>query len=123
MSCSNQPVAASAARLVVFVPSAHVGEGDPKLGEILMRSAIKVLTGFVPLPATLLFMNSGVRLTAEESNLLEDIRAMEAAGVEVLSCGTCLDFLELKESLKVGRISNMAEILGRMASADRVIRL
>lgn len=121
---SKVTVAADAAGgLVVFVASDRLGEGDAKLGEILMRSATKVLSGFQPLPSTLIFMNAGVHLTTTQSNLLTDLQAMADAGVEILSCGTCLDFYGLKESLLVGRVSNMVEILGRMASARQVIRL
>ena len=110
-------------RLVVFIASDRVGEGDPVLGGILMRSALKVLKDFTPQPATLLFMNSGVRLVCEGSELLTDLQAAEARGIELLSCGTCLDYFHLKDKLQAGRVSNMAEILGRMANASQVIRL
>jgi selenium metabolism protein YedF len=109
--------------MVVFVASDLFGDGDRKLGEILMRSATKVVSGFSPLPRCMIFMNAGVRLTTAESNLLDDLRHMETQGVELLSCGTCLDFYGLKEQLKVGKISNMAEILGTLASATQVLRL
>ncbi len=122
-SCGSIPTTPAPRKQVVFFASQYLGEGDLKLGEILMRNAIKTLSAMAPLPSSLLFMNSAVRLTTQDGNLLADLQAMESAGVELLSCGTCLDFYGLRDSLKAGRVSNMAEIFGRMASADLVIRI
>ncbi len=109
-------------RVVVFVASAAFGEGSEDLGGILMRSFIKTLRELEPLPECVIFANGGVRLTTEGSDLIEAIRELEERGVRILSCGTCLDYFHLKEKLLVGSVSNMYEIAGALASADRLVR-
>ena len=108
--------------LAVLIASDQVGAGDERLGRILMRSFVKTLRDIAPRPQKVIFMNAGVRLTTEGSELLDDIAALAGAGVEVLSCGTCLDYFNLKDKLRVGRVSNMFEITSALASADRVLR-
>jgi selenium metabolism protein YedF len=109
-------------RTVLLVAGDELGQGSPQLGRILIRSFLKTLAGAAERPYRALFLNGGVRLTSEGSELLEDLRALEALGVEILSCGTCLDFFHLKEKLKAGRISNMAEIVETLTTADLVVR-
>ena len=75
-----------------------------------------------PKPSRLILINSGVQLAAEGSNVLDTLRALSEEGVEILSCGTCLDFYKLKEKMKVGVISNMYDIIQSMVEADRLIR-
>ena len=58
----------------------------------------------------MILINGGVRLALEGSPVLDDLHALEAAGAEVLSCGTCLDYFHAKETLRAGRVSNMQEI-------------
>ncbi len=87
-----------------------------------MRAFLKVLLDLKPIPTKLIFINSGVRLTSEGSELLETLQALSDKGVGILSCGTCLDFYGLKEKLKVGIISNMYDIAQSLLEADRLIR-
>ena len=75
-----------------------------------------------PPPATLIFANSGVRLTTEGSELIDDLAALAAAGMNIVSCGTCLDYYGLVDSLRVGVPSNMYEIASLLVAADRVVR-
>ena len=70
----------------------------------------------------MLFFNSGAYLTCEGSDSLEDIKELEAQGVEVMTCGTCLDFYELKEKLAVGGVTNMYVIVEKMEKASLVIK-
>jgi hypothetical protein len=67
-------------------------------------------------------MNSGVKLVAAGSEGVAPLAALEELGTEVLSCGTCLDYFELRERLGVGRASNMQEIAARLMAADHVVR-
>jgi peroxiredoxin family protein len=69
----------------------------------------------------MIFINSGVRLTSEGSEVLETLKSLSETGVEILSCGTCLDFYGLKEKVKVGMISNMYDIVQSLMEADRLI--
>ena len=70
----------------------------------------------------MLFYNGGATLTTEESDSLEDLKSLEAQGVEILTCGTCLDYYDLKEKLAVGSVTNMYSIVEIMAKANRIIR-
>lgn len=109
--------------VVVAVGSAEMGNGDPRLGRILMKSFLYSLTQLDELPQTVLFFNGGVRMTTEGSESIEDLKALEAQGVEILSCGTCLDFYGLKDKLLVGGITNMYVIAQTMAGAGNVVKI
>ena len=112
-----------APKVVVFITSDLFGVGDEELGKILMRAFVKTIRDIEPRPARLMFANSGVRLTTEGSDLIDDIRALDASGVEVVSCGTCLDYYGLVEKLEVGQAGNMFEIASALVAADRVVKL
>lgn len=107
---------------VVLVSSEFFGTGDEALGRILTRAFIKTLGELDPLPAKVIFVNSGVRLTTEGSELISDLVALAGRGVEVVSCGTCLDFYKLKESLRVGTVTNMYDIASSLCAAERIVR-
>jgi len=111
-----------AEKVVVYVNSNLLGVGEDALGTILMRSFLKTLLDFKPIPSKLIFINFGVRLTTEGSEVLETLKTLSEKGVEILSCGTCLDFYGIKEKLKVGIISNMYDIAQSLLEADRLIR-
>lgn len=108
---------------VIFIGADRVGSGDEALGAVLMRGATRSLAALEPLPEACLFMNAGVKLCCEGSDALDALRDLEARGVELLCCGTCLDWFHLEDALAVGRVSNMLEILSRQNLAERVIRL
>ena len=100
--------------MVIGFSSSTMGSGDEKLGEILMNSFIYTVSESKPYPKTLLFYNEGVKLACEGSKALDDLKALEEEGVEIISCGTCLDFLNIKDILKVGSISNMYTIYEKL---------
>lgn len=110
-------------RATVFIPGDGLGRGDEDLGRLLLRAAIKTLKDLDPPPATIILLNAGVKLACEGSVSVEDLAALQARGAEVLACGTCLDFFHLKESLLVGRVSNMFDILTRLSGPGPVVRL
>ncbi|MBK6900428.1 MAG: sulfurtransferase-like selenium metabolism protein YedF [bacterium] len=111
-------------RSVIFIAGDALGRGDDELGAALLLSALKNLPKAAgDPPSHLLFMNAGVNLCCEGSAALADLRSLQDAGAELLCCGTCLDWFELREKLAVGRASNMVEILGVQNAAARVIRL
>ncbi len=109
-------------KTVVVIASDCMGQGNDDLGHVLIKSFLYSLTQQDVLPATILFYNTGARLTCEGSPVLEDVKSLEALGVEILTCGTCLDFQHLKEKLQVGGVTNMYEIAEKMLKADHVIR-
>ena len=106
---------------VVALSSDRMGRGVDELGEILMRSFVYTLTQVEPRPRTLVLYNTGVRLAAQGSPVLDDLRKLAAADVEILVCGTCLSYLELKEQLAVGVISNMYSIAEALLGAGNAI--
>lgn len=108
---------------VIVIQSDQMGKGDEALGKILMKSFIYTVKETTPHPEAILFYNSGVRLTVNDSPLLDDLKYMENLGVEIVSCGTCLDFYELKEKLGVGIVSNMYTIYEKMSGANNTITI
>lgn len=105
----------------VFFASDRIGQGNDELGALLMKGFIYALAEGENKPVRMIFMNSGVNLTVEGSIHLENLRRLQDEGVEILSCGTCLDFYGLKDKLAVGRVSNMYEIVS-LLSSGRVLR-
>lgn len=118
-SCSS-----SGCGYAVFVGKDFVGDGSIELGQSLMKMALYTLAESGDAPVSLLFMNSGVKLVAPgEEQVVESVKKLIEQGTEVLVCGTCLDYYDLKEQLSVGEVSNMYDILGRMREAAKVIAL
>ena len=109
-------------KVVVYVNSQFLGVGEEALGTILIRSFFKTLLDSETKLFRMIFINSGVRLTSEGSEVLETLKSLSEKGVEILSCGTCLDFYGLKEKVKVGMTSNMYDIVQSLMEADRLIR-
>ena len=107
----------------VFISSDKIGEGDIELGKILMKGFVYTLTETKPYPRYIILVNSGVNLSTSNEDTIENLKKLENFGVEIVSCGTCLDFYNLKESLKVGRVSNMYDILEIMKNTDKTISL
>jgi selenium metabolism protein YedF len=108
---------------VIVIQSEHMGRGDEKLGKILMKSFIYTVKETKPYPKSILFFNSGVKLTVEDSEVLDDLKALENEGVEIISCGTCLDYFNLKDKLGVGSISNMYTIYEKMRNSTNVVTI
>jgi selenium metabolism protein YedF len=124
-ACEEEENAAAPAQLpnaaTLFFSSDQVGRGDETLGRLLVRGMLYTLTEMDGLPKTLVFMNSGVRLAAERDDTIELLKKIEARGVELLVCGTCLDYFHLKERLGAGRVSNLYEITERFLAPGGVV--
>lgn len=108
---------------VVLIAGNTMGEGSEELGKILMKGFIYTLTESKPYPKAILLYNSGVMLTTEGSESIEDFKKLEAAGVELISCGTCLNYFGLGDKLLVGEVSNMYTIVEKMKTASNTIRI
>ncbi|MDR2515751.1 MAG: sulfurtransferase-like selenium metabolism protein YedF [Spirochaetaceae bacterium] len=115
--------AAVSGGLVVAAGRNTMGAGNDELGAILVKGFIYSLTELDTPPETLLFFNSGVKLTTEGSNVIADLKTLESKGTIISSCGTCLDFYKLKEKLAVGNVTNMYAIASALAEAGRLINL
>jgi selenium metabolism protein YedF len=105
-----------------FIDGETLGRGDDRLGAILMKAFILTLKELKPLPWRIIFINGGVKLASVGSEMLPYLQELENLGVEILSCGTCLDFYGLKEKMKAGRISNMFEIVTSLTASSNVLK-
>lgn len=108
--------------MTVVLSADVMGGGDEKLGRTLMKAFIFALTKQDLLPETILCYNSGAYLTCEGSESLEDFKSLEAEGVTIMTCGTCLDFYGIKDKLAVGTVTNMYEIVETMENSRELIR-
>jgi selenium metabolism protein YedF len=108
---------------VVFITSTQLGTGDERFGEGLMKSFINTLGEAAYRPAKLIFANSGVRLTTEGSEVLEVLQRLEQEGIQISSCGTCLEFYHLTDKLRVGIVTNSYEVVDSLLSAEKVIKI
>ena len=110
--------------LLLVIKSSVLGDGETDLGEKLMDSFLTQLLELGKIPARIICLSTGVFLTTTEgSSALETIRRFQEAGTEVLSCGTCLDYYQRKDQLRVGSIGNMAETARSMVEFERVLQL
>ncbi len=100
-----------------------MGRGSEELGKILIKSFIYTLTQSTPYPSCLLFYNGGIKLTCKGSEVLDDLKKLEEEGVEILSCGTCLDFYKMKDNLSVGEVTNMYVILEKLKNSSNNITI
>lgn len=107
----------------IIINSDKMGEGKEELGKILMKGFIYSLTESLPYPSTILFYNNGVKLTVQGSECLEDLKILEKAGVELLSCGTCLNYYEIENKLDVGGVTNMYNIVEKMKNSTNTITI
>lgn len=107
----------------IFINSDKMGNGNDELGHVLMKGYIYTLTESKPYPKSILFVNSGIKLTTENEATVENLKILQDAGVEILSCGTCLDYYELKDALKVGTVTNMYTIVETMNNSSKTISI
>lgn len=112
-----------AGKIVILISSDQLGSGDEALGQLLIASFINTLPEAKTRPSKMLFINRGVMLTTEGSRVLDTLQKMEKDGVEIFSCGTCLNHYQLKEKLKAGKVTNMYDTVDSLLSAEKVIRL
>jgi len=107
----------------IFISSDKMGEGNDELGDVLIKGFIYTLTEVKPYPKYIVFVNSGIKFTAQNKATIENLKILEESGVEVLSCGTCLDYYGLKETLQVGCITNMYNIVDIMKNTSQTISI
>lgn len=114
---------AEAAAAVVLVASDKFGNGPDQLGQLLMKNFLISLLEANEPPEKLFFINSGVLLTVSGAETVEPLAKLAEAGVEIMSCGVCLDFFSVRDKLAVGGITNMLTIAESLLQGKTVIRL
>lgn len=108
-------------RRLVVVNSETLGDGSEELGAKLMGSFLRKLCTTEPRPEVMLFYNAGVKLLAEGSHVLDALKILAEAGVDLVACGTCAGYYGVSEKMVVGRISDMAEVVGQMLDTEAVV--
>ncbi len=109
--------------VVLSISKNFMGDGSEELGKILIKGFIYTVSEYENLPKTIIFFNSGVKLTTEGSECIDDLKKLQAKGVEIISCGTCLDYYGLKEKLLVGEVTNMYTIYETLYKSSKVISI
>lgn len=107
----------------LLITRAGLGQADPELSRKLLASYLGLLDLENQLPGTIAFYAEGVHLVCEGSHVLEELAALAERGVDLVACGTCLDFYSLTKSLRVGREGTMRDIIAAQFTADRVITI
>jgi selenium metabolism protein YedF len=123
-ACSlAQEVISRQGPVVVVLSCDTMGRGEEVLGGVLMKSFLHTLTQTAPMPDVMILFNTGVRLAVKGSEVLDDLDALMNAGMKILVCGTCLNYLSLKEKLSAGEVSNMYDIAQTMLTAGRIVQI
>lgn len=95
---------------VLLLTKDYLGEGSEELGRNLMKSFLYVLTEADVKPKAIYCINSAVNMLVTGSDHLDNLTALEAAGVTIAGCGICLDFYGVKDKVQVGTITNLYAI-------------
>ena len=107
----------------VLITSDCMGKGTEELGKLLAKGFIFSLTQLNPPPRAVIFLNSGVFLTAKGANTVSDLKALEEKGTKIFSCGTCTNYYKLTGALAVGSIVDMMTITDHLSKASGIITL
>jgi selenium metabolism protein YedF len=121
-----QPIpepSSDAKKIMIMCATDRIGFGDDALGSKLMVNFLRTLKEMDDELWRLVFVNNGVKLTIDGSEVLEDLKAYESAGLKILVCGTCLDHFNILKKKQVGETTNMLDIVTAMQLADKVINL
>jgi len=110
-------------KILVMIATDRMGFGDDELGKKLILSFIKTLAEMGDELWRLVFVNNGVKLTIEGSEVLEILKGYEKEGLTILVCGTCLNHFNLLDKKEVGVTTNMLDIVTAMQLADKVINI
>lgn len=106
-----QAIITEAGSQVYLITQDTLGHGSPELGAVLIKAFMTTLLEVKPLPATILLLNAGVKLAVQGSPVLDQLATLASLGVNIMSCGTCLDYYQLKTKVAVGEITNMYTIV------------
>ncbi|PLX92072.1 MAG: sulfurtransferase-like selenium metabolism protein YedF [Desulfuromonas sp.] len=109
-------------KTVIYIDSDQMGQGNEELGRVLMKNYLFTLTELTTLPDQMIFVNNGAKLVCNGSDVLEALNTLACNGVDIATCGICLEYFELKEDLQVGRITNMLEVAEAHQQAGRIIK-
>jgi selenium metabolism protein YedF len=109
------------ASFVIVISGNKMGRGNDELGTVLIKAFLHTVVGQAQKPDVMIFYNTGVKLTVQGSDVLEDLKQLESEGIQILVCGTCLNYFEIKDKLAAGVVSNIYDIVEIMSSAGRLL--
>ena len=98
----------------------YVGDDD-EMGHNAINDILVTLSESEIVPKYLVFWNNAVKLCVEDSKLLSVINRIEKYGVRVLVAGHALDKLNLKSSLRVGKLANHFDLIDAINQVQKVI--
>ena len=119
----TEPKQVGAHKTLVFLTSDTVGQGDDTLGSRLMGNFLNTLPELGDALWRIIMVNGAVKLATATSPAIEALKKLEAAGVSILVCGTCLEFFQLMDQKEVGQVTNMLDVVTSQQVADKVITL
>ena len=107
---------------VIICASDKMGDGDEELGHLLLKNFLITLLETIEIPNSIYLVNAGVKLACSGAETVEVLEKLACRGIDIASCGLCLEYYKLKESLQIGRVTNMLEIAEAQLNAGRIIR-
>lgn len=110
-------------KTAIIINNETFGKGDDELGNKLMGAFLRKLWVKTELPDIIVCYNTGVKLVATGSPVLDALHGLYEKGVDIIACGTCIDHFELGKSIEVGRRTDMVEIVSIMMDYDKVITI
>jgi len=108
---------------VLLITRNGMGDAEPALQQKLITTYLKLLNENNILPAVICFYANGVRLVVEGSPVIDSLKSLEAKGVHLVLCSTCLNYYNLTEQVQVGIVGGMTDILEAQRRAGKVISL
>ena len=118
-----EPTSKNDSNTTIFISSEEMGMGSPELGKKLMISFIKTIKEAKPLPKKILLVNSAVFHTTKNDESITALKELDIMGVEIYSCGACLEHFGIMKSLAVGSVGDMLTTTEALFDADKVIKL
>ena len=108
---------------IILVTNNGMGKADLALQHKLIAKYFELIIQNLNLPAAICFYTEGVKLTVTDSPVLEQLKALEAKGVHLIICSTCLDFYGLGDQIQVGIVGGMSDIIEAQTKASKVITI
>jgi selenium metabolism protein YedF len=108
---------------VILVTNNGMGKTDLQLGQKLIGKYFELLALHTDLPAAICFYTEGVKLVIDDSPVLGQLKALEAKGVHLIVCSTCLDYFNITDRVKIGIVGGMSDIIEAQMKAEKVITI
>ncbi|MFC1963107.1 sulfurtransferase-like selenium metabolism protein YedF [Chloroflexota bacterium] len=108
---------------VILVESDSLGRGDKDLGQLLMQRFMHELAGTNQKPEEIIFINSAVKLVIDDSLLFGQLKRLEAEGINLCACSTCLDRFDLADKVAIGAKTSMDAIVSTLTAAVKVLTI